>query len=319
MKLLIITTDEAFGEWLRDSLPDAKDTVCSGYENARAQLLKDKPDALLLDAQGSALPEPAAYIAALCPRYYVPIIVLTSRAGMNHQLISAGATDVINRRPGEEGRQRLLRRITGSLDNIIAANRDKRPVTAVQSAKVIAIGGSTGSTTALPVILKQLPANCPPIVCVLHMQEGYTGIYAEQLNKEVPQEVVEAKNGMYLRQGTVIIAQAGKHLRVFRDRSGYVVKSEAGVRICGHCPSVNVLFDSVAFAAKKDAIGVILTGMGSDGAAGMLTMRKLGAYNIAQDESSSVVYGMPAEAVREGAVHKECRLERIAAAIKLKI
>ena len=144
------------------------------------------------------------------------------------------------------------------------------------------------------------------------MPDKYTAIYAEQLNSITDYEVVEASSGLYMKPNRIVIAAGGKHLRLFRDKKGYFVTSEAGVRVSGHCPSVDVFFDSVAYTAKANAIGVILTGMGQDGAKGMLTMKKMGAYNIGQDEASSVVYGMPRAAFENGAIKKQCSLDKIA-------
>ena len=151
------------------------------------------------------------------------------------------------------------------------------------------------------------------------MPAGYTKIYAEQLCTETGHNVVEAKSGLYLSQGMVVIAQGGQHLRLFRDKKGYFVTSEAGVKVSGHCPSVDVLFDSVAYSAKRNAIGVILTGMGCDGAKGMLNMKKMGAYNIGQDAESSIVYGMPKAAYENGSVSKQCPLDKIAQEIHYRI
>ena len=192
-------------------------------------------------------------------------------------------------------------------------------IPAINTSGIIAIGGSTGSTEALKAILKGLRHDLPPIVAVLHMPAGYTRIYAEQLCTETGHNVVEAKSGLYLSQGMVVIAQGGQHLRLFRDKKGYFVTSEAGVKVSGHCPSVDVLFDSVAYSAKRNAIGVILTGMGCDGAKGMLNMKKMGAYNIGQNAESSIVYGMPKAAYENGSVSKQCPLDKIAQEIHYRI
>lgn len=227
--------------------------------------------------------------------------------------------DIINRHTGDKADEKLFGRLADSIMGSMNVVRPKPPTVVADSGKVIVIGGSTGSTEALPAVLKGLPADCPPVVCVLHMPEGYTKLYAAQLDALLPQQVVEAKTGTYLKRGMVVIAAGGRHLRLFRDKEGYFVTSEVGVKVNGHCPSVDVLFESAAYSAKKDAIGVILTGMGSDGANGMLDMRKMGAYNIAEAEKTAVVYGMPKAATENGAAHVSLSLENIAGHIISKI
>ncbi len=185
--------------------------------------------------------------------------------------------------------------------------------------KIVAIGGSTGSTQALPVILEGLKGEMPPIVAVLHMPREYTRIYAQQLDKTTRFEVVEAHSGLYLKNNMVVIAKGGEHLRVFSDKEGYFVTSEEGIKVSGHCPSVDVLFDSAAYCGKKNALGVILTGMGSDGAAGLLNMRKMGAVTLGQSQESCVVYGMPRAAFENGSVKRQVSLERMAGEIELRL
>lgn len=289
-----------------------------GLGAAGMMLSKEKPSALVLDIDCIRNYDAENYIEGLCPRHFVPIIVLTVRNSSRASLINAGAVDIIRRPTGDKDDDKLFGRLASSIIGSANVVRPKN-LSGSESGKVIVVGGSTGSTGALPVLLKGLPADCPPVVCVLHMPEGYTKLYAAQLDASLPLQVVEAKTGTYLKRGMVVIAAGGKHLRLFRDRKGYFVTSEAGVKVNGHCPSVDVLFDSAAYSAKKDAIGVILTGMGSDGAKGMLDMRKMGAYNIAEAESSAVVYGMPKAAAENGAANISLSLDNIAGHIISKI
>lgn len=176
---------------------------------------------------------------------------------------------------------------------------------------IIAIGASTGGTEATAQVLTKLPANVPGIVIVQHMPAGFTRMYAERLDKITHLNVREAKDGDRVKRGSALVAEGGKHMRLAKDSNGYFVKCSSGERVNGHCPSVGVLFSSVAKAAGADAIGVILTGMGSDGASGLLEMRKAGAYTIGQDKSTSVVYGMPMVAYENGAVIKQAPLNAI--------
>lgn len=176
---------------------------------------------------------------------------------------------------------------------------------------LIAIGASTGGTEAILSILRQLPASMPGIVVTQHMPAGFTAMYAERLNRLCKLEVREAKHGDRVRPGLVLLAPGGFQMRVVRIGNGYGVSCTAEDKVNGHCPSVDVLFDSAAVHARDKAIGILLTGMGADGAAGLLRMRKNGAYTIGQDKDSCVVYGMPMEAFKIGAVCVQAPLASI--------
>lgn len=180
---------------------------------------------------------------------------------------------------------------------------------------VIAIGASTGGTEATVAVVKNLPANTPGIVIVQHMPPVFTSMYAQRLNRICNMRAVEATDMERVEQGKIIIGAGEYHLRLARDAQGYYVTSRPGEKVSGHCPSVDVLFDSVAQAAGANAVGVILTGMGSDGAEGLLKMRRRGAYTIGQDQETCVVYGMPCVAFEKGAVQKQLPLDSIAADI----
>lgn len=180
---------------------------------------------------------------------------------------------------------------------------------------LIAIGASTGGTEAILAVLSQFPASMPGIVITQHMPAGFTAMYAERLNKNCQLEVREAKHGDRVRPGLVLLAPGGFQMRVVRIGAGYGVSCTKEEKVNGHAPSVDVLFDSVALHAKGKAIGVLLTGMGADGAAGLLRMRKNGAYTIGQDKATCVVYGMPMEAYKIGAVCIQSPLNAIPQAV----
>lgn len=180
---------------------------------------------------------------------------------------------------------------------------------------VVALGASTGGTEALEQVIKQFPADFPPLLVVQHMPAGFTKLYAERLNKSCKMEVKEAVDGERLRQGLAIIGAGEHQLRLMCDSGGYYITSRPGEKVSGHCPSVDVLFTSVAENAKGCAIGAILTGMGKDGAQGLLKMRQTGAFTVGQDKQSCVVYGMPMEAYNIGAVQVQAPLDRIASVI----
>lgn len=177
--------------------------------------------------------------------------------------------------------------------------------------ELIAIGASTGGTDAIIEVVKELPADTPPVVIVQHMPVGFTKMYADRLDRICKMNAKEAEDGDRLRQGLIILGHGSEQLEVHKDTLGYYVTSKPGEKVSGHCPSVDVLFSSVAKAAGKGAVGVILTGMGRDGASGLGEMKKNGAYTIGQDKESCVVYGMPCVAFEEGAVAKQAPLSEI--------
>lgn len=176
---------------------------------------------------------------------------------------------------------------------------------------VIAIGASTGGTEAILEVVRQFPARMPGIVITQHMPPGFTSMYAERLNRICQLKVKEAVHGDKVQPGQILLAPGGLQMRVVRMGSGYSVSCTNEGKVSGHRPSVDVLFDSVAANVKGRAIGVILTGMGADGAAGLLRMRKAGAYTIGQNRETCVVYGMPMEAYRAGAVCVQSALSSI--------
>ena len=184
---------------------------------------------------------------------------------------------------------------------------------------IVAIGASTGGTEALKEILRAMPYDAPGIVIVQHMPVGFTAAFAEHLADICKMEVREAASGDRLVRGRALLARGDRHLKVRRHNLELIVELDEGPPVCRHRPSVDVLFRSVAEAAGPRALGVILTGMGADGADGLLAMKRAGASTIAQDESTSVVFGMPKEAIDRGAVDVVLPLPRIAAGILQRI
>jgi len=183
------------------------------------------------------------------------------------------------------------------------------------SDKIIAIGSSTGGTEIILDIIMHFPHNCPPVLVAQHMPPVFTKLYAQRLNEKCKPTVWEAKDGDALRPGLVLIAPGDHQMRVVKKNDAYSVTVGAGEKVNGHAPSIDVLFNSVAQAAGNKAIGVILTGMGADGAYGLLEMRKKGAATFGQDKESSVVYGMPKVAYEMGAVMRQLGTADIPSAI----
>ncbi len=182
----------------------------------------------------------------------------------------------------------------------------------VSSEKLIIVGASTGGTEAIKTFLMQMPSDCPGILITQHMPEGFTRSFAKRLDSLCQISVNEAEGGERILPGHAYIAPGHSHLLLARNGANYVTQLNTGEPVNRHKPSVDVLFRSAAQHAGKNAVGVILTGMGKDGAAGMLEMRQAGAYNLAQDEASCVVFGMPREAIAIGASHEVVALDDMA-------
>lgn len=196
--------------------------------------------------------------------------------------------------------------------NINIQKKETEKVLRNTTQKIIAIGASTGGTEATLKILKELPKGIPGILVTQHMPPGFTKMYADRLNKICSIEVREAADGDRVESGLALIAPGDKHMRLKKDTKGYYVSCKPGDKVSGHCPSVDVLFNSVSETAGKDSVGIILTGMGKDGAQGLMNMKKSGAYTIGQDEKSCVVYGMPMVAYNIGAVQIQASIDNIA-------
>lgn len=176
---------------------------------------------------------------------------------------------------------------------------------------VVALGASTGGTDALECVIRSFPAAMPPVLVVQHMPPVFTKLYSERLNKSCAVNVKEAQDGDRLTQGMCLIAAGGFHMELKKDSKGYYVKCYQGEKVSGHCPSVDVLFSSVAETAGKKSIGALMTGMGADGARGLLKMHQNGAHTIGQNKETCIVYGMPMEAYKLGACSEQQPLENI--------
>jgi two-component system chemotaxis response regulator CheB len=203
----------------------------------------------------------------------------------------------------------------------VIAGTEKIPLTSklMGTEKIIAIGASTGGTEAIKDLLVQLPAAVPGIVMTQHMPPGFTRTYAERLNRLTRLHVVEAKGGERILPGHAFLAPGGFHMLVERSGADYILKLSEGEPVHRHRPAVDVMMQSAALAGGKNVLGILLTGMGKDGAKGMLDIRNSGGYTFAQDEASCVVYGMPKEAVLCGAVDETVELDKMGAALLEKI
>lgn len=264
-----------------------------------------------------------SFIRNMLPQYPIPVIVVSSVSNAVFDAMRAGAVDFISK-PDAQAPDDVKRFLLELIAKIKIAARSKvmdkeiddRRIESVRSLsrsdkRLIAIGSSTGGTEALHHLLKKLPTTVPGIVCVQHIPPVFSRMFADRLNEQTGLSVKEAESGDEVVPGKVFIAPGNRHMRIRKD--GHKVKIEcfAGDKVNGHIPSADVLFDSVAAEIGHKAIGVILTGMGYDGAAGLLRMRRKGAVTFGQDEASSVVYGMPRAAFNIGAVERQADLAAI--------
>lgn len=295
--------------------------------DAKDKILSLKPDVITLDVEMPKM-NGIDFLKKIMPLYKIAAIVVTSSAVEAFEAIAAGAVDYIKKPSAREMDSfahdlRKAVRVASTAKvgaGRVAVPQKAAPVynfvsSAANANMVLAIGASTGGTDAIQVVIKDLPANTPGTVIVQHMPAGFTKMYADRLNGICKMEVREAQDGDRLTQGLILIGAGEFHLRLKRDARGYYVSSQRGEKVSGHCPSVDVLFDSVAEVAKSNAIGVILTGMGADGAKGMLKMKEAGAYTIGQDKDTCVVYGMPMVAFNNGGVVKQSPLQNISGLI----
>lgn len=329
IRVLVVDDSIVFRELLvqnlgKDPVIDVVATAKDPFE-ARDAILKYKPDVMTLDIE---LPRMSGieFLRKLMPQYPIPVVVISALSDKVFDAMNAGAVDFVakpaisNRGQLEEFiRNELLVKIkiasTAKISNIKSKVMMQKPrqLNAKKNNLVVAIGASTGGTEAIFEVVKGFGLDIPGVVIVQHMPPGFTAMYAQRLDNECRVHVKEAQTGDYVRQGHVLIAPGGdQHMRVVKVNGGYQVECRRGPRVNGHCPSVDVLFDSVAKSVGRDAVGIILTGMGGDGAKGLLAMRKAGARTIGQDESTCVVYGMPKVAYDLGAVEYQMKLPDIA-------
>ena len=305
---------------------------------ARDKILKLKPDVLTLDVEMPRM-DGLTFLEKLMRAHPMPVVMVSSLtlngAETTLKALELGAVDFVSKPQLD-----LVERMPGAIPEIVEkiktaafaklstsasappshqreAPTPRQPPSAMlkSTQRVIAVGASTGGTEAIRTFLMELPPDAPGVVIVQHMPEKFTNAFAMRCNSLCTIQVKEAEDGDRLLQGHALIAPGNYHLKLHRDGASYVVRVEQGPPVNRHRPSVDVLFYSVAEVAGPNAIGVILTGMGDDGARGLLTMKQTGAQTIAQDEASCVVFGMPKEAIKLGAATEILPLSRISATV----
>ena len=286
---------------------------------ARDKIIELKPDVITLDIEMPRM-DGITFLRKLMHHYPLPVIVVSSLAQKGSEValeaLHVGAVEVLAK-PGEaysvgDMAIELADKIKAAYYaryKLLSSSSAKQapPVRQFQALtkttnKIVILGASTGGTQAIEAVIRPLPKNGPPTVIVQHMPAGFTKSFADRLNTLCQMEVLEAENGDSVIPGRVLLAPGNKHMLIKRSGAQYYVEVKDGPLVGRHRPAVNVLFNSAAQHVGKNAIGVILTGMGEDGAEGMVKMKEAGAENIAQDENTSVVYGMPRAAKERGCV-----------------
>ncbi len=301
---------------------------------ARDKIVRLEPDVLILDVEMPKM-DGITFLKKIMQHKPMPVIIFSSLTPQGSktaiEALSAGAIDVIAK-PGASysvgDACQILAKIIRSISYKAVAKYQAAPQAAAASInteqpahmaettnKILAIGASTGGVQALTAVLTDLPATAPGVVIVQHMPALFTKSFADRLNNECAIRVKEAQDGDRVVPGQVLIAPGGYHMTLQRSGAIYSVAIKDGPAVCHQKPSVEVLFHSVAKYAGPNAVGAILTGMGNDGAEGLLAMKHAGAHTIAQDQDTCVVFGMPKEAIAKGAAEAILPLDKVAGAL----
>lgn len=339
IRVLVVDDSATARAVLREILEEAPEIDVIGAAPdayaARDKVVELKPDVICLDVEMPRM-DGVTFLRKLMAHMPTPVVMVSSLTRKGAQVtldaLNAGAVDFVTKPHSniydgiDEIKKELVEKIKSAAKANVRNIQQSKSYTptsysgalAETTKKLIAIGASTGGTEALRVVLQKFPRNTPGIVVVQHMPASFTGPFAQRLNSVCEIDVVEAENGMYLETGKAIIANGAYHMVVRRSGARYYIEIGDGQNVSGHKPSVDVLFNSVAKNAGANAVGIILTGMGADGAKGMLNMRNAGAKTIAQDEKSCVVFGMPKVAIEMGGAEQVTSLENITSgALKL--
>ncbi|MEA3522817.1 MAG: chemotaxis response regulator protein-glutamate methylesterase [Campylobacterota bacterium] len=310
-----------------DSEISSIDTAPDAYI-ARDKIVKNRPDVVCLDVEMPRM-DGITFLRKMMQHMPIPVVMVSSLTQRGAQTtldaLEAGAVDFIGKphsniyENSDKIRQELLEKVKNAAYARVYKHSEKAVLKHLNfsgalsetTQKLIAIGSSTGGVEALKLFLTQFPHNTPGMLIVQHMPADFTKQFAERLNSICEMDVKEAQNGDTVTIGQVLIAPGNLHMVLRRSGHRYYVQLGGGDKVSGHRPSVDVMFNSVAKNAGSNAMGVILTGMGSDGAKGLLNMRKSGAMTFGQDEKSSIVYGMPKIAYKLGGVVKQDSLEKL--------
>lgn len=333
IKVLIVDDSTLFREVLSSGIATDSDIevvakAINAYD-ARDKIMKFHPDVIICDVQMPGM-NGIEFLRQLLPVYPIPVIVVSTVGNAVFDAMNVGAIDFVGKPDVNsdysvnEFIDRLIEKVKiASTAKVTRQTFDSHLIlrSTIHTAfkndteKIIAIGASTGGIDAIEKVLSPLHSNVPGIVIVQHIQPRFSASFSDRLNNILPLTIKEAETGDVIQPGKVLIAPGDYHMRVIKKGNDHVVECFEGEKVNRHRPSVDVLFESVAETYGKNAIGVILTGMGGDGAKGLLSMRSKGARTIGQDEASSVVYGMPKVAYNLGAVEQQISLKKIPQAI----
>jgi len=337
--VLIVDDSPLMQAWLKKILsadPEVGEvTVAQNADEARKSLQTKRPDVITLDVEMPGM-DGVSFLKEIMSHYPLPVVMVSAYTQENCQTtikaLSLGAVDFISK-PGpglEEEKETFPQRLLAKVKEAAQARTispllsppshlfhkgmdpSRRPFLEVQGS-VIGIGASTGGTLALNFLLYQLPEDMPPIVIVQHMPPQFTGAFADHLDQVSLLTVKEACSGDRLKRGLALIIPGGKHGQVQKDQQGLFLTLNESPPVNHHRPSVDVLFQSLALTVQEKGIGILLTGMGEDGARGLLAMREQRARTLAQDESTSAVFGMPQAAIKLGAAQEVAPLEGVPA------
>jgi two-component system chemotaxis response regulator CheB len=304
-----------------DSSIEVVATASDAFD-ARDKILALEPDVMTCDVEMPRM-DGIEFVRRLIPQYPLPVIMVSGISGAVFDALDAGAVDFVTKPEiaSVKNIEIFINEIISKVKIASTANMssiknrgasgtivEKK---SISDNRIIAIGASTGGTEAIYNILRYLPDNIPGIVIVQHIPPVFSRLFAERLNNSTPLNVKEAQTGDIVERGKVLIAPGDRHMRLVKMGERFKVECFEGDKINGHCPSVDVLFESAAKEAGSNAVGVILTGMGNDGAKGLLAMRQRGSRTMGQDEKSCVVYGMPKAAFNIGAVEKQVPLREM--------
>ncbi|CAN2041037.1 protein-glutamate methylesterase/protein glutamine deamidase [Candidatus Magnetomoraceae bacterium gMMP-15] len=346
IKVLVVDDSAIVRQSLRDILnSDPEIEVIATASDpffAAKKIQSEIPDVITLDIKMPRM-DGLTFLQKIMSQHPIPVVICASLDENDIQITSKalryGAVDIIKKpRMGtkkffNESKLRICNSVKAAsiarlqfcnkrkqlepklnADVIIPKPNKKKPINRLTE-KIVVVGASTGGTEALRIFFEALPPDAPSVVVVQHMPETFTTAFSKRMDELSRVSVKEAENNDIVRRGRVLIAPGNYHMILQRNSTKYYVQIKGGPPVSRHKPSVDVLFRSAARYAGKNAIGVIMTGMGDDGAQGMLEMKQAGAYTIAQDKASSVVFGMPQEAIKKGAVDRVISLRSIAGAV----
>ncbi len=298
--------------------------VASNPFEARDMILQFRPDVMTLDIEMPRM-DGIEFLQRLMPQYPIPVVMVSSLSDKVFDALKVGAVDFISK-PVNMTREEVLNYLkrelctkvkiastvnVSQMKRVIPKGNDVSSGNIKNSDLVVALGASTGGTEALCDVIMGFRSDIPGTIVTQHMPPGFTKMFAERLNNQCAVKVKEAQTGDVISPGLVLIAPGDKHLRLVKNGDRFQVECKAGERVSGHCPSVDVMFESVARTAGRKAVAALLTGMGKDGADGLLAIRRSGGHTIGQDEASCVVYGMPKVAYDIGAVEYQLPLNAI--------